>query len=88
MAINACDVVAPRPATLTQLQTIPTSTALAVVKIGTTHSSVVTINSASPPICEFSNTGVPSLMSAIGDRSSAPMALRNWHMSERPLRQR
>ena len=86
MTAKPCDVVAPRPATLTQLQTIPSSTASAFVKIGTTHSSVVTINSASPPMWEFSNTGVPSLMSAIGVRSSAPIALRNWHMSERPLK--
>src|SRR6185503_18595070 len=69
---NDCDVVAPSPATLTQLQTIPSSGALAFVKTGTTHSSNVTITSASPPMCEFAYTGVPSRMSAIGTRSSGP----------------
>ena len=44
------DAVAPRPATATQLHAIPTSVALALVKIGTTHSSNVTISSASPPM--------------------------------------
>ena len=34
-----CDVVAPRPATATQLHTMPRSTAGALVKTGTTHSS-------------------------------------------------
>jgi hypothetical protein len=82
------DVVAPRPATVTQLQTMPSSTVSAFVNIGTIHSSVVTISSASPPMCEFSKTGVPSLISAIAIRSSAPIALRNWHMSARPLKQR
>ena len=48
------DAVAPRPATATQLHAIPTSVALALVKIGTTHSSNVTISSARPPMCEFS----------------------------------
>ena len=47
------DVVAPNPATLTQLRTIPRSTAVAFVTTGTTHSSGVIINSASPPMCEF-----------------------------------
>ena len=50
---SACDVVAPRPATATQLHTMPSSTAVAFVKMGTTHSSNVTISSASPPMCEF-----------------------------------
>ena len=77
MVISVCDTVAPKPATLTQLQTISRSTTGAFVKMGTIHSSKVTINSASPPICEFSYTGVPSAMSAIGTRSSAPIALRN-----------
>ena len=48
-----CDVVAPSPATLTQLQTMPRSAAVAFVKMGTTHSSNVTMTSASPPMCEF-----------------------------------
>jgi len=42
--------------------------AVAFVKIGTTHSSVVTISSASPPMCEFATTGLPSDRSAIGTR--------------------
>jgi len=50
---STCEVVAPSPATLTQLQTIPRSTASAFVKTGTTHSSNVTINSARPPIWEL-----------------------------------
>ena len=50
---SACDVVAPSPATVTQLQTMPSSAALALVKIGTTHSSNVTISSARPPMCEL-----------------------------------
>src|SRR6202042_1796955 len=50
---KTCDAGQPRPATLTQLQTIPSSTADALVKTGTTHSSKLTISSASPPMCEF-----------------------------------
>ena len=45
--------VAPSPATATQLHAMPTSAAGLVVKIGTTHSSNVTISSAKPPMCEF-----------------------------------
>ena len=48
-----CDVVAPSPATPTQLSTMPNSAAGAVVKTGTVHSSNVTINSASPPMWEL-----------------------------------
>jgi hypothetical protein len=48
------ETVAPRPATATQLHAIPRSAADAFENTGTTHSSHVTINSASPPICEFS----------------------------------
>src|SRR5204862_217733 len=69
---SACVTDAPRPATLTQLQTIPSATASAFVNTGTTHSSNVTITSANPPMWEFSKTGVPSAMSAMGTRSSAP----------------
>ena len=39
IAIERMRVVAPRPATLVQPQTMPTSAAGFVVKIGTTHSS-------------------------------------------------
>ena len=53
MATSACAVVAPRPATLVQPQTMPTSAAGFVVKIGTTHSSNATMTSARPPMCEF-----------------------------------
>jgi hypothetical protein len=52
-AANTCEAVQPRPATLTQLQTIPRSAADALVKTGTTHSSNVTISSARPPMCEL-----------------------------------
>jgi hypothetical protein len=62
------EVVAPSPATATQLHTIPTSAAVAFVKIGTTHSSLVIISSASPPMCELATTGVPSFISAITSR--------------------
>jgi len=43
MAARVCDVVVPSPATLTQLQTMPRSSAAALVKTGTTHSSNVTM---------------------------------------------
>ena len=54
MDASVCDTDVPRPATLTQLQTMARSTAVAFVNTGTTHSSNVTISSASPPMCEFS----------------------------------
>ena len=65
IAASVCEVDVPSPATLTQLQTIPSSTAFAFVKTGTTHSNV-TISSARPPMCELAYTGVPSRMSAMG----------------------
>jgi hypothetical protein len=69
---STCEVVAPSPATATQLHTIPRSDARAFVKIGTTHSSKVTIRSARPPICELAYTGEPSDMSAMATRSVGP----------------
>ena len=53
IAVNAWVAVAPSPATLVQPQTMPTSAAGLVVKIGTTHSSNGTMTSARPPMCEF-----------------------------------
>ncbi len=53
ICISACAVVAPRPATATQLHAMPTSAAGSFVKIGTTHSSNVTMSSAKPPMWEF-----------------------------------
>ena len=47
------DVVAPSPATLTQLRTIPRSTAVAFVTTGHDPLLGVIINSARPPMCEF-----------------------------------
>ncbi len=77
------DVVAPRPATVTQLHTMPRSAAVAFVKIGTTHSSFVTMTSARPPMCELATTCVPSFISAMAARL---VSERNWHMSARPRR--
>ena len=51
---NVGATVAPKPATATQLHTMPRSAAVALVKTGTTHSSKVTISSARPPMWEFS----------------------------------
>ena len=61
---------AAQPATLTQLQTIPRSTADALVKTGTTHSSKVTISSASPR-CASSHTPAcrPAYRRSAPDRS-------------------
>ncbi len=50
---NVPEVVAPRPATLTQLHTMPRSTLLAFETTGTIHSSHVTISSLRPPMCEL-----------------------------------
>ena len=81
------EVVAPRPATLTQLHTMPRSATLALDTTGTTHSSSVTMSSARPPMCEFEYTGVPSRRSATGTRSDARLRPSHGQMSARPRKQ-